>query len=1034
MKKLLCVLLAISIFAQIPNTIKYQGKLTDTDGIGLNDSYDMTFRIYDDEAAETAIWTETHSAISVVKGLFSAELGSLTPFTMDFADQYWLEIEIDGDVLSPMQKLTAEAYAMRALVADSIAGGDMVIESRDTMIAHWDSLRGIPAGFADGTDDDDLSDNSIDDLSDVSTALATDGQVLKYDNVSGTWLPADDIEGSGGSEVIMESSDNYLTKWGGDDSLHYSSIIETEDGFAGIGTETPNALLHVNNWTGIYDTNFVLYDFEGTSIAPFTTGTPPFDWSITEDDFYHGSQCIHAQTAEFNLFSLCEFDTILEKTTEFSFAYKVELETSSLSSFTFYVNDESFLNVDEASSSGEWTVFTITLEPGECNLKWEFFGNSSYPTDVIYLDSIAFFSMESVTFGDISFYSDGGDGSFSGIFMGGNVGIGTENPDALLQVKGDALIDAIDSTLAIRTDAHNEFHGDTMTSQKEAIRMAGNTSDYTIAVQDGSGRIQHYWNSSTNRPSNRYLVSDEPAWMWDLTINNDPYMEFKYAAEGVEADPITWETHLAIGTDGTVTANSFEGDGSLLTDINDLDWSFSDDDIYYDGAGNVGIGTTTPISALQVIDTLVTDFLVVQPDAVYEQAWTGSAYFSIATCPSTGVSRTVSFSGIEGVILDVDIEVSFSHPNTGELKFYVEHGTKWAMLSSFNGGTGENFLNTVFDDEADESITSGSAPFTGRFRPESSLSEFDGEDPNGDWVLKACTVTDYGHDYLMEFRVTIIVAPSHGVASFYGGINHFGDYNLDGTLHTSQLDADALSINSSNPHSRLHFEEFDDANGALVDIRNTSNDVGAYSGIRFKNHDNDDDVNYKGGIFWERTANYGRGDFLFATENNSNNDNVTPSDHRMVILKSGEVGIGMRNPGFDLEVNGDAAKPGGGSWTSSSDRRLKDIHQPFDKGIDELLALQPYSYNYKQDNPLGLPSDEAYIGLMAQDVQAVIPEAVSTNDQSEFLYLNNDAVIMAMINAIKEHENENKHLKEEIEAQKTIINELIERIETLEKE
>jgi hypothetical protein len=57
-------------------------------------------------------------------------------------------------------------------------------------------------------------------------------------------------------------------------------------------------------------------------------------------------------------------------------------------------------------------------------------------------------------------------------------------------------------------------------------------------------------------------------------------------------------------------------------------------------------------------------------------------------------------------------------------------------LTSDNGGGGDNFIDTVLDDEAATSITSGSPPFTGSYRPEEALSTFDGLSAQGSWTLK----------------------------------------------------------------------------------------------------------------------------------------------------------------------------------------------------------------------------------------------------------------------------------------------------------
>ncbi len=98
-----------------------------------------------------------------------------------------------------------------------------------------------------------------------------------------------------------------------------------------------------------------------------------------------------------------------------------------------------------------------------------------------------------------------------------------------------------------------------------------------------------------------------------------------------------------------------------------------------------------------------------------------------------------------------------------------------------------------------------------------------------------------------------------------------------------------------------------------------------------------------------------------------------------------------------------------------SDKRLKNIHGNYEHGLNEIEAITPIRYNFKEDNALGIPSDQEIIGLSAQEVMEVIPEAVSEGAEG-YLRLNSDPVIWAMLNAIKELNKENKLLKERISA------------------
>jgi trimeric autotransporter adhesin len=130
------------------------------------------------------------------------------------------------------------------------------------------------------------------------------------------------------------------------------------------------------------------------------------------------------------------------------------------------------------------------------------------------------------------------------------------------------------------------------------------------------------------------------------------------------------------------------------------------------------------------------------------------------------------------------------------------------------------------------------------------------------------------------------------------------------------------------------------------------------------------------------------------------------------------VGINTTTPAFNLEVNGTAGKTGGGSWTTSSDIRLKDVTGTYTKGLNEILDLKPVTFTYKKDNPRHLPSGQEQIGFVAQDVQKVFPEAVSKAEDG-YLDFNIHAINVAMVNAIRELKAENGRLKAENERIKT---------------
>jgi subtilisin-like proprotein convertase family protein len=90
----------------------------------------------------------------------------------------------------------------------------------------------------------------------------------------------------------------------------------------------------------------------------------------------------------------------------------------------------------------------------------------------------------------------------------------------------------------------------------------------------------------------------------------------------------------------------------------------------------------------------------------------------------------------EVVITDLDVRINLTHTDDSDLRISLSSPAATTIdLSDENGGSGADYIDTVFDDEADTAIGAGSAPFTGTFIPDAPLSTFDGEAPDGTWQL-----------------------------------------------------------------------------------------------------------------------------------------------------------------------------------------------------------------------------------------------------------------------------------------------------------
>jgi len=127
----------------VPGQMTYQGYLTNAQGTPVAGEADLEFGIYDQESGGALKWTETHTNVTVTDGYFSANLGNTTPLTSGvFEDpERWLQVSVDGAPLS-RQPIAAAPYAFQAAAVP------------------WTGIDDIPAGFADGVDNDTLYTNA----------------------------------------------------------------------------------------------------------------------------------------------------------------------------------------------------------------------------------------------------------------------------------------------------------------------------------------------------------------------------------------------------------------------------------------------------------------------------------------------------------------------------------------------------------------------------------------------------------------------------------------------------------------------------------------------------------------------------------------------------------------------------------------------------------------------------------------------------------------------------------------------------------
>ncbi len=113
-----------------------------------------------------------------------------------------------------------------------------------------------------------------------------------------------------------------------------------------------------------------------------------------------------------------------------------------------------------------------------------------------------------------------------------------------------------------------------------------------------------------------------------------------------------------------------------------------------------------------------------------------------------------------GLIRDLDLRLDITHTYVGDLNAFLiaPNGTRISLFDRI-GGSGQNFTNTRFDDEAATSINSGTAPFSGTFRPDEPFTALDNMSITGTWTLEISDNANADIGSLNSWSLIIDVIP-----------------------------------------------------------------------------------------------------------------------------------------------------------------------------------------------------------------------------------------------------------------------------------
>ncbi len=599
---------------------------------------------------------------------------------------------------------------------------------------------------------------------------------------------------------------------------------------------------------------------------------------------------------------------------------------------------------------------------------------------------------------------------------------------------------SVGQSIIIGSEAYNVLtitDNTNLTLSSNHIAGASGATAYSdsslLNIKAGSGTSRLYISESGNvgigstSPGNKLTISGG-----NIMLDNNTALGFK-TSSGAERSMIIMQSddNLRIGNTGT-------GDGNDTVSFNITGKA---NVMNIDSSGNVGIGTTTPASLLDVNGTITaTGFSgPLTSSGVSADAGTAAApsyrfsadtdtgfYSDTANTIGITVNGTnifdMSSAGITSATAGGGVMTTASGSNTAPtFSFKGDEDTGWYAPAANNLAAATGGVERIRIDGSGNIGVGTSSP--------SSLVEISASN---------AALTVNGRDSSLTARTGILKLAgarqtngrSFGEVNFINFDNSgaAADHNLvsiraeredangaqlsfytsnSGALVGDETDIPSLQINNVGRTIITNSDDDDIARIALTARRMKSGSsapaagFGALINFSLEGFSNGA-VTPAGtlGAIWENTQSND------TTDRDSSLIFETTSDdtlvERMRITSSGNVGIGVNIPSEKLQVNGNVLAT---AYLYTSDLRFKKNVQRIPASLDTVSELEGVTFDWRNDEfPERSFPEERTMGFIAQDVERVIPELVHTTKDGykSVQYGNITALLVEAIKEVKD--------------------------------